>query len=76
MPHPHHDRLDLKLQSRDYMNFPCGSMNLGTSLAEYCGYDCPTLVARMQRGEDVTVAIPPLEPAVEPTPAEIKAAQG
>lgn len=43
----------------------CGSMNVETKRADYCGFDCPTLVERMQKGEDVTVPIAPIEPADE-----------
>lgn len=54
-----HDRLDQKLQSDDYSCRFCGSWNPSTGKAEYCNYNCPTLAARMSRGEDVTVPVPP-----------------
>ena len=47
-----HDRLDKKLNVEQYTDAPCGSLNLQTGQAEYCGFDCPTLKARMVAGED------------------------
>jgi hypothetical protein len=47
-----HDRLDKKLTVEQYTDAPCGSLNLQTSQAEYCGFDCPTLKARMTAGDD------------------------
>lgn len=47
-----HDRLDKKLDTVHYTDARCGSLNLKTGQAEYCGYDCPALRARMDAGED------------------------
>lgn len=54
-----HDRLDKKLDTRHYTHFSCGSLNVLTGQAEYCGYDCPTLKARMASGEDPGIAMNP-----------------
>jgi len=56
-----HDRLDKKMHVRQYTDAACGSMNLETRQAEYCGYDCPTLKARMMAGEDPGVAVNPVD---------------
>lgn len=53
-----HNRLDLKLKSWQYVDAPCGSINLDTGQAEYCTFTCPTLIARMKAGEDVTAPLP------------------
>lgn len=54
MPVPH-NRLDLKLITNEFSGAECGSANLRTREAEYCGYACPTLKARMEKGEDPSV---------------------
>ena len=41
--HAHHDRLDLKLQSMEYTDPACGSLNKITGMPEYCFQDCPAL---------------------------------
>lgn len=47
-----HDRLDKQLHAEHYTDTPCGSLNLKTMQAEYCGFDCPRLKARMTSGDD------------------------
>ncbi len=47
-----HDRLDKILPTLHYTGTACGSLNLSTGQAEYCGYDCPTLRHRMMNGDD------------------------
>lgn len=43
----HHDRLDTLLSVLEFTDAPCGSLNLRTGQAEYCGFNCPTLKQRM-----------------------------
>ena len=64
----HHDRLDVKLHTLQHTRPECGSLNLWTGQAEYCGYDCPTLKARMQAGEDPGVPTNPTEVYPSPEP--------
>ncbi len=40
---PHHDRLDLKLTTKQYTAPECGSIDLTTGKPTYCDFDCPTL---------------------------------
>lgn len=47
-----HDRLDKRLLTEAFTGATCGFLNLTTGQAEYCGYDCPTLKARMTAGDD------------------------
>lgn len=42
-----HDRLDLKLNTLQYTEATCGSLNLQTGSAEYCDFECPTLKANL-----------------------------
>jgi len=44
-PNKAHDRLDLKLTTREFTDTPCGSLNRLTSKPEYCDFECPTLKA-------------------------------
>ena len=62
----HHDRLDLKLTTKEYTDAPCGSLNKLTHEAEYCSHGCPTLKARILAGEATETPInqwppPPVE---------------
>jgi hypothetical protein len=40
---PHHDRLDMKLHTKNYTAPECGSIDLSTGKPTFCDFECPVL---------------------------------
>lgn len=58
-----HDRLDCILNTKQYTDAPCGSLNKETNEAAYCSTGCPTLKARIKNDEATETPINVWPPA-------------